>query len=61
MISKKFILFNFRPGEDQNIPWGSDFVSYNFKATICYFHNFSLYIFRPQEHTSPTILMDAKQ
>ena len=30
------------------------------KTIICYFHNFSVFS-RLQEHTNPTILMDAKQ
>ena len=37
------------------------FVSNNFKTTICYFHNFSVFRFHLQEHTNPTILMDARQ
>ena len=35
----------FRPGKDQNIHQGGDFVSDNFKTTICYFHNFSVSFF----------------
>ena len=37
------------------------FVSDNIKTTICYFQNFSVSFFHPQEHTNPTILMGAKQ
>ena len=40
LLSKIIFIYIFTPGEGQNMGWGGDFISDNFKTIVFYFHNF---------------------